>query len=35
MLWRETGLPTPQLIDRLIRLALRRSKARSRLKTTP
>ncbi|MBI3554310.1 MAG: D-alanine--D-alanine ligase [Elusimicrobia bacterium] len=35
MLWRESGLPTPELIDLLIRLAVRRQKARSRLKTTP
>ena len=35
MLWRESGLPTPKLLDLLIRLAMRRHKARSRLKTTP
>ncbi len=35
LLWREAGVPTPELIDRLIRLAVRRQKARARLKTTP
>ena len=35
MLWRESGLPTPELVHRLIQLALRRAKSRSRLKTTP
>ena len=35
MLWRESGLATPRLIDLLIRLALRRHKTRGRLKTTP
>jgi D-alanine-D-alanine ligase len=35
MLWRETGIPTPKLLDLLIQLALRRHKARSKLKTTP
>ena len=35
LLWKASGLPTPQLIDRLIELALRRHKKRSRLKTTP
>src|SRR6185369_16381854 len=35
LLWRESGLPTPDLIHKLIQLALRRAKARSGLKTTP
>jgi D-alanine-D-alanine ligase len=35
MLWRESGIPTPELVDRLIQLAIRRQKRRSRLKTTP
>ena len=35
MLWRESGLPTPKLIDRLVALALRRRERRARLKTSP
>jgi D-alanine-D-alanine ligase len=34
-LWRESGLKTPELIDRLVRLALRRRRARVRLQTAP
>lgn len=35
LLWKASGLPTPKLMDRLIQLALRRHKRRSRLKTAP
>ena len=35
LLWRASGVPTPALIDRLIQLALRRHRRRSRLKTAP
>ena len=34
-LWKESGVDTPELIHRLILLALRRQRARSRLKTAP
>jgi D-alanine-D-alanine ligase len=34
-LWRESGVDTPELIHRLIQLALRRARARRRLKTAP
>ncbi|MDD5629104.1 MAG: D-alanine--D-alanine ligase [Elusimicrobia bacterium] len=34
-LWRETGVPTPELVHRLIQLALRRARTRGRLKTAP
>ena len=35
LLWKASGVPAPRLLDRLIRLALRRGLARSRLETTP
>lgn len=34
-LWRESGVDTPELIHRLIQLALRRARAHGRLKTAP
>jgi len=34
-LWQASGVATPELIDRLIRLALRRHRARAKLKTAP
>jgi D-alanine-D-alanine ligase len=34
-LWRESGVDTPELIHRLIQLALRRARVRGRLKTAP
>ena len=34
-LWRESGMDTPELVHRLIQLALRRARARGRLKTAP
>jgi D-alanine-D-alanine ligase len=34
-LWKESGVPTPELVHRLIQLALRRQRARGRLKTAP
>jgi D-alanine-D-alanine ligase len=34
-LWKESGIGTPELIGRLIALALRRHRARGRLKTAP
>ena len=34
-LWKESGVDTPELIHRLIELALRRHRARARLKTAP
>lgn len=35
MLWKESGLPTPKLVDRLVELALRRHQRRAKLKATP
>ena len=35
LLWQASGVSTADLLDRLIRLALRRRRARSTLKTTP
>ena len=35
LLWKASGLPTPKLMDKLIQLALRRHKRRSKLKTAP
>ncbi len=35
LLWRDSGLPTKELLDRLIALALRRHRARAGLKTAP
>ncbi len=35
LLWKASGLPPAELVDRLISLALRRARARARLKTTP
>lgn len=34
-LWRESGVPTPRLVHRLIQLALRRGKVRAKLEMTP
>jgi D-alanine-D-alanine ligase len=34
-LWKESGVDTPELVHRLIQLALRRQRAHSRLKTAP
>jgi D-alanine-D-alanine ligase len=34
-LWRESGLSTPELIHRLVQLALRRQRSRARLNTAP
>ncbi|MCX5796475.1 MAG: D-alanine--D-alanine ligase [Elusimicrobia bacterium] len=34
-LWKESGVDTPELVHRLIQLALRRARARARLKTAP
>jgi D-alanine-D-alanine ligase len=34
-LWKASGVDTPELIHRLIKLALRRARARARLKTAP
>lgn len=35
LLWKASGVPTPELLTRLIELALRRHRSRSKLKTTP
>ena len=35
LLWKASGLPLPELLNRLIELALRRHKTRSQLKTAP
>ena len=34
-LWKESGVATPELVHRLIQLALRRHRTRGRLKTAP
>src|SRR5205807_402840 len=35
LLWRHEGVPLPELLNRLIELALRRHQARAGLKTSP